>query len=48
MINLFDHKGILFEMTGPSGEIEIKHCVLPVIFILKEKRDNPALKVFPY
>lgn len=46
MINLFDHKGILFEMTGPSGEIEIKHCVL--IFILKEKRDNPALIVFPY
>ena len=46
MINLFDHKGILFEMTGPSGEIEINHCVL--IFILKEKRDNPALIVFPY
>ena len=35
MINLFDHKGILFEMTGPSGEIEIKHCIL--IFILKER-----------
>ena len=33
MINFFDHKGILFEMTGQSGEIEIKHCVL--IFILK-------------
>ena len=46
MINLFDHKGILFEMTEPSGEIEIKHCIL--IFILKEKRDNPALIVFPY
>ena len=40
MINLFDHKGILFEMTGPSGEIEIKHCIL--IFILKENI------VFPY
>ena len=33
MINFFDHKGILFEMTGQSGEIEIKHCVL--IFNLK-------------
>lgn len=45
MINLFDHKGILFEMTGPSGEIEIKHCVL--IFIFK-KRDNPGRILFPY
>ena len=40
------HKGILFEMTGPSGEIEIKHCILSVI--LKKKRDNPGLILFPY
>ena len=47
MINLFDHKGILFEITGPSGEIEIKHCIL--IFILKKKkRDNPGFILFLY
>lgn len=43
MINLFNHKGILFDMTGPSGEIEIKHCIL--IFILKKKGQSRSYTV---
>ena len=35
------HKGILFEMTGPSGEIEIKHCILSVILKKKKGQSRP-------